>query len=82
MNDLEIRRVVYGLLQAGLVEIVRPGGRRRCPLRHGFPTDNNERTKIIGEPVDQPDPFDIILLPRMLNYADGKNRGNRSLLLR
>ncbi len=26
MNDLEIRRVVYGLLQAGLVEIVRPGG--------------------------------------------------------
>jgi len=24
MNDLEIRRVVYGLLQAGLVEVVRP----------------------------------------------------------
>jgi len=24
MNDLEIRRVVYGLLQAGLVEIIRP----------------------------------------------------------
>lgn len=24
MNDLEIRRIVYGLLQAGLVEIVRP----------------------------------------------------------
>jgi hypothetical protein len=26
MNDLEIRRIVYALLQAGLVEIVRPGG--------------------------------------------------------
>jgi hypothetical protein len=25
-NDLEIRRIVYGLLQAGLVEIVRPAG--------------------------------------------------------
>ena len=26
MSDLEIRRIVYGLLQAGLVEIVRPTG--------------------------------------------------------
>ena len=26
MSELEIRRVVYGLLQAGLVEIVRPDG--------------------------------------------------------
>lgn len=26
MNDLEIRRAVYGLLQAGLVEIIRPEG--------------------------------------------------------
>ena len=26
MNDLEIRRIVYGLLQAGLVEITRPDG--------------------------------------------------------
>jgi hypothetical protein len=26
MNDLEIRRIVYGLLQAGLVEIIRPVG--------------------------------------------------------
>src|SRR5574342_550368 len=25
-NDLEIRRIVYGLLQAGLVEIIRPAG--------------------------------------------------------
>ncbi len=26
LNDLEIRRIVYGLLQAGLVEIIRPDG--------------------------------------------------------
>ena len=26
MNDLEIRRIVYGLLQAGLVELIRPEG--------------------------------------------------------
>lgn len=26
MNDLQIRRIIYGLLQAGLVEIVRPEG--------------------------------------------------------
>jgi hypothetical protein len=26
MNDLEIRRIVYGLLQAGLIELVRPEG--------------------------------------------------------
>ena len=26
MTDLEIRRIVYGLLQAGLVELVRPEG--------------------------------------------------------
>jgi hypothetical protein len=26
MNDLEIRRIVYGLLQAGLVEMIRPQG--------------------------------------------------------
>ncbi|HLA98420.1 MAG TPA: hypothetical protein VJL34_08195, partial [Anaerolineales bacterium] len=26
LNDLEIRRIVYGMLQAGLVEIIRPEG--------------------------------------------------------
>lgn len=44
MNDLEIRRVVYGLLQAGLVEIVRPGG---VPLTNQrmFPTTNKDEQK-------------------------------------
>jgi hypothetical protein len=32
LNDLEIRRIVYGLIQAGLVELVRPEG-ARAPVR-------------------------------------------------
>ena len=31
MNDLEIRRIVYSLLQAGLVEIIRPAGMPVAP---------------------------------------------------
>ena len=44
MNDLEIRRVVYSLLQAGLVEIIRPGGVPAAPSR-SFPTQNKEEQK-------------------------------------
>jgi hypothetical protein len=36
LTDLEIRRIVYGLLQAGLVEVVRPEGAAR-PLPFGLP---------------------------------------------
>ncbi len=46
MNDLEIRRVVYGLLQAGLVEIIRPEG--AVPAASGrtsFPVPNREEQK-------------------------------------
>jgi hypothetical protein len=32
LNDLEIRRIVYGLIQAGLVELMRPEG-ARAPVR-------------------------------------------------
>jgi hypothetical protein len=35
LNDLEIRRIVYGLLQAGLVEVIRPEGAAR-PLPFGL----------------------------------------------
>lgn len=45
MNDLEIRRVVYGLLQAGLVEIVRPGGAPVVAPSRSFPTQNKEEQK-------------------------------------
>lgn len=45
MNDLEIRRIIYGLLQAGLVEIVRPGGQAVAGKIRSFPTENKEEQK-------------------------------------
>jgi hypothetical protein len=35
LSDLELRRIVYGLLQAGLVEVIRPEG-QRAPLPFGI----------------------------------------------
>jgi hypothetical protein len=43
MNDLEIRRIVYGLLQAGLVEIVRPVGMPLPPQARQLPPVNKEQ---------------------------------------
>lgn len=45
MNDLEIRRVVYGLLQAGLVEIIRLGGAPLATPSRAFPTQNKDEQK-------------------------------------
>ena len=45
MNDIEIRRVVYGLLQAGLVEIVRPEGMVIQQHPSTFPTQDKEEQK-------------------------------------
>jgi hypothetical protein len=44
MNDLEIRRIVYGLLQAGLVEIIRPEGAFpvSAPPRPAVAKNNNK----------------------------------------
>jgi len=47
MNDLEVRRIVYGLLQAGLVEIVRPEGLVVPPSPKMFPTQNKEEQKTL-----------------------------------
>jgi hypothetical protein len=45
LNELEIRRIVYGLLQAGLVEIIRPEG-MVVPLNpRTFPTPDREEQK-------------------------------------
>jgi hypothetical protein len=46
MNDLEIRRIVYGLLQAGLVEICRQEG-APAPTSNvrAFPTEDREEQK-------------------------------------
>ncbi len=45
MNDLEIRRVVYALLQAGLVEVIRPGGVPVATPSKAFPTQNRDEQK-------------------------------------
>ncbi len=47
MNDLEIRRIVYGLLQAGLVEICRPEGAAPIPQVRVFPTEDKEEQKTL-----------------------------------
>ncbi len=46
MNELEIRRIVYGLLQAGLVEVTRvQGAAQPVPSMRVFPTENKEEQK-------------------------------------
>jgi hypothetical protein len=45
MNDHEVRRIVYGLLQAGLVEIVRPEGMVIQQSPKTFPTQDKEEQK-------------------------------------
>jgi Domain of unknown function (DUF4388) len=59
-NDLEIRRVVYSFLQAGLVELIRPGGVRILqpvplpPAAQPAPTAQpvpTARPVIVGQPV-------------------------------
>jgi hypothetical protein len=46
LNDIDIRRIVYGLLQAGLVELVRPAGAVvATPNAKQFPTQDKEEQK-------------------------------------
>ena len=45
MNDLEIRRIAYALLQAGVVEMVRPGGIPPVAPPRSLPTANKEEHK-------------------------------------
>ena len=57
MNELEIRRVVYGLIQAGLVEIIRPeGAAPRPPVQapRQFPTgDKNEQKSLVNRLINR-----------------------------
>ena len=54
MSELEIRRIVYGLLQAGLVEIVRPAGGLPLPPTQAtahqpiIPTNTAEQKSLIN----------------------------------
>ena len=45
MNDLEVRRIIYGLLQACLVEIVRPEGAPVPRPVHVYPTEDKDEQK-------------------------------------
>jgi len=45
MNDLEIRRIVYALLQAGLIEMVRQEGAVVRPKKIGLPTTDADEQK-------------------------------------
>jgi hypothetical protein len=48
MNELEIRRIVYALLQAGLVEMGRPEGfTPPTPPARVFPTENKEEQRTL-----------------------------------
>jgi hypothetical protein len=48
LNEIEIRRIVYGLIQAGLVELTRPDGApvpTAAPSARQFPTADKEEQK-------------------------------------
>lgn len=45
MTDLEIRRIVYALLQAGLIEMVRQEGAPVKPRQVGLPTTDSDEQK-------------------------------------
>jgi hypothetical protein len=54
MNDLEIRRIVYSLLQAGLVEIVRPENLPAPVATKAFPTSNKtEQKSLVNRLIDR-----------------------------
>ncbi|MEX2143630.1 MAG: DUF4388 domain-containing protein [Anaerolineales bacterium] len=56
MNDLEIRRIVYGLLQAGLVRLVRPAGAptQLDGLQAAFPgVEKTEQKTLITRLMDR-----------------------------
>jgi hypothetical protein len=54
MNDIEIRRVVYALLQAGLVEITRPGGTPPAMVARQFPVAKKEEQRsLVNRLIDR-----------------------------
>jgi hypothetical protein len=56
MNDLEIRRIVYGLLQAGLVEMVRVEGApvpKRGKIAGVTTTDPEEQKSLVNRLINR-----------------------------
>ena len=54
MSDMEVRRIVYGLLQAGIVQLVRVGGAPVSLITRMFPTSNKEEQKsLVSRLIDR-----------------------------
>lgn len=54
LNDLEIRRIVYSLLQAGLIEVIRPGEQPSALPPRAFPkTNKTEQKSLINRIIDR-----------------------------
>ncbi len=54
MNELEIRKVVYGLIQAGIVQLVRVGGAPVSLINRMFPTsDREEQKSLVNRLIDR-----------------------------
>lgn len=55
MNDLEIRRVIYGLIQAGLVEVIRPAGTPLINASRVFMGSGNrdEQKNLVNRLIDR-----------------------------
>ena len=49
LNNMEIRRIVYGLLQAGLVEMIRPQSLRNHDARNYASRDKEEQKDLINK---------------------------------
>jgi hypothetical protein len=47
LSDLDVRRIVYGLLQAGLVELVRPVGAAAAPSMRQMPAQDKQEQKTL-----------------------------------
>lgn len=57
LNDLEIRRIIYGLLQAGLIEFTRPEGVAPTPQSQGrvpvAPPNKDEQRSLINRLINR-----------------------------
>lgn len=52
MNDLEIRRIIYSLVQAGLVELVRPAGAPPPPRQFG-PVNKDDQKGLVNRLINR-----------------------------
>lgn len=54
LSDTEVRRIVYGLLQAGLVDIIRPAGMPMpAQARQIQPIDQEEQASLVNRLIDR-----------------------------